>query len=102
MAPTEITLSLPFDVQTLIDICRQNDVSKLGLFGSMARGDATGHSDIDVLVEFSKEKSLLGLVRLERELSEALGRKVDLVTAEALSPYIRDSVEEDLRILYET
>ena len=67
----------PFDVSRLIDICRQNDVSMVGVFGSMARGEARKKSDIDLIVRFSKRKSLLALVRLERELTEALGKKVD-------------------------
>ena len=52
----------------------------IGVFGSTARGESNQESDIDLLVKFAEKKSLLGLVRLERELSEALGRKVDLLT----------------------
>lgn len=94
-------LTVPFDTHRLIEICRQNDVSRIGLFGSMARGEANEHSDIDLLVEFSKRKSLLALVRLERLLSEALDRKVDLLTDAAISPYLRDRVYRDLRVIYE-
>ena len=93
--------TLPFDPSRLIEICRQNDVSRVGIFGSMARGEADEQSDIDLLVEFSKRKSLLALVALERQLSAALGRKVDLLTEAALSPYLRDKIKRDLRILYE-
>jgi predicted nucleotidyltransferase len=92
---------LPFDTRRLIEICRQNDVAKVGIFGSMARGEADERSDIDLLVEFSRRKSLLALVALERQLSAALGKKVDLLTDAALSPYLRDRVKRDLRILYE-
>ena len=84
----------------MIDICRQNDVSMIGVFGSMARGEAKKQSDIDLIVRFSKRKSLLSLVRLERELTEALGRKVDLLTEAALSPYIRESVLNELKVVY--
>ena len=63
---------LPFDSTKLIEICRQNDVSKVGVFGSMVRGEATVDSDIDLLVEFSKRKSLLNVVALERQLSAVL------------------------------
>jgi uncharacterized protein len=90
----------PFDLSRMIDICRQNDVSMIGVFGSMARGEAKKKSDIDLIVRFSKRKSLLAIVRLERELSEALGRKVDLLTEAALSPYIRDSVLKELKVVY--
>lgn len=92
-----------FDVAKLIEICRQNDVSKVGLFGSMARGEANENSDIDLLVEFSRRGvTLLDVVRIERELSEALGRKVDLVTEGAISPYLRDRIFADLKMIYET
>ena len=93
--------SYPFNVTRLIDICRQNDVSMVGVFGSMARGKAKKKSDIDLLVRFSKRKSLLAVVRLERELSEALGRKVDLLTEGALSPYLRDRILSETKVVYE-
>lgn len=72
----------------------------LGIFGSAARDEATAQSDVDLLVKFSKQKGLFALVRLERILSEALGRKVDLLTEAALSPYLRENVLSDLRVLY--
>jgi uncharacterized protein len=93
--------TLPFDTNKLIEICRQNDVSRIGVFGSMARGEANAQSDIDLLVEFSKRKSLLALVALERQISTALGRKVDLLTEAAISPYLRDRIKRDLQIIYE-
>ena len=94
-------MPLPFDTNKLIEICRQNDVSRIGVFGSMARGEANDQSDIDLLVQFSKRKSLLALVALERRLTEALGRKVDLLTEAALSPYLRERIMRELRVIYE-
>ena len=91
----------PFDISKLIEICRQNDVAKVGVFGSMARGEATEQSDIDLIVEFSKRKGLLALVALERRISAALGRKVDLLTEAALSPYLRDRVLREVKVIYE-
>jgi hypothetical protein len=73
----------------------------VGIFGSVARGEATDQSDIDLLVHFSKPKSLLALVALERQLTAALGRKVDLLTEAALSPYLREQVMRELRVIYE-
>lgn len=87
----------PFNVSRLVDICCQNDVSMVGVFGSMARGEAKKKSDIDLVVR----KSLLAVVRLERELSEALGRKVDLLTEVAISPYLRERIMKELRVIYE-
>jgi len=72
----------------------------VGVFGSMARGEAEAQSDIDLLVRFSKRKSLLEMVKLEREVSAALGRKVDLLTEGAISPYLRDRVKRELRVIY--
>ncbi|MBS1790364.1 MAG: nucleotidyltransferase family protein [Acidobacteria bacterium] len=94
-------MSQLFDVAKLIEICRQNDVSKIGLFGSMARGEANESSDIDLLVDFSTRKSLIDLVALENQLTDALGRKVDLLTEPAISPYLRDRILADLKVIYE-
>lgn len=90
-----------FDTRRLIDICQQNDVNFVGLFGSMARGDATNQSDIDLLVKFSERKSFLALVRLERELTTAMGRKVDLLTEASLNPHLREDILHDLQVIYE-
>ncbi len=65
----------PFDTRKLIDVCRQNDVVKIGVFGSMVRGEANEDSDIDLIVEFSKRKSLLALVALERRLARESGAR---------------------------
>jgi uncharacterized protein len=84
-----------------INLCRENDVKVISMFGSMARGEATDQSDIDLLVDFTKRKSLLDLVTLERKISGVFGRKVDLLTEAALSPYLRDRIRKDLHKLYE-
>ena len=96
-----VMTTYPFDVARLIDICRQNDVSMVGVFGSVARGEARKKSDIDLIVRFSKRKSLLAIVRLERELTEALGRKVDLLTEAAISPYLRERILKEMQVVYQ-
>jgi len=96
-----MTDELPFDVERLIELCRQSDVVQIALFGSMARGEANQQSDIDLLVKFSKPISLLRFTALKRQLSEVLGRKVDLLTEAAISPYLRDKIEQDLQVIYE-
>lgn len=98
---TEAMATYPFDTHKLIELCRQNDIVKVGVFGSMARGEATEQSDIDLLVAFSERKSLLALVALERKLSLALGRKVDLLTEAAISPYLRDRILREQQVIYE-
>ena len=94
-------IPLPFDPESLIALCRQNDIARIGLFGSTARGEDTEESDLDFLVEFAAPKSLLYVVRLERQMSESLGKKVDLLTEAAISPYIRDNILADLRVIYD-
>jgi hypothetical protein len=94
-------IAFPFDTNLIIQICRDNDIAMVGLFGSTARGEATAKSDIDLLVRFAQRKSLLTVVRLERELSEALGGKVDLVTEASISPYLSESIFQDLVVIYE-
>lgn len=89
------------DLSILKEACRQNDVAFLGVFGSFARGDFKTTSDIDLLVRFSKRKSLLELVRIEREFSSQLGKPVDLVTEDSVSPYIIKNIKRQLKTVYE-
>jgi hypothetical protein len=63
-------------------------VRSLGLFGSYARGDAGKRSDVDLLVEFDEVPGLFEFIELENRLSKLLGKKVDLVTKDALKPAI--------------
>jgi len=73
------------------------DPIKVGIFGSFARGDNKKGSDIDILVEFKESPSLLTLIKLENDLSEILGIKVDLVTTGALkNKRIKKSIKKDL------
>lgn len=87
----------------LRDFCRRHHIKKLALFGSVLRDDFRPESDIDVLVEFEAGRSpgLLGLARMERELSSMVeGRRVDIRTAEDLSPYFRQDVLSTAEIHY--
>ena len=85
----------------LLEICKNNDIIFLAIFGSFIRGDFTKESDIDLLVRFSKPKSLLELVRIERVLSEVLERKTDLLTEASISPYLRDKIKNEMEVVYE-
>jgi predicted nucleotidyltransferase len=81
-------------------------VKRIALFGSVVRGQDTPGSDIDILVTLKprSERPPLGLfkwIALEEELSERLSRKVDLVSEDGLSPYIRPYVDREKVILYE-
>jgi uncharacterized protein len=89
------------DTEKFVEVCRRNEVQSIGIFGSFARGEANENSDIDLLVKFKNRKSLLALVKLERELSESLERDVDLLTEASISPHLLDSILKDLRTIYE-
>lgn len=67
-------------------------VQSLALFGSVARGEATSESDVDLLVEFSEPVGLLEFVRLRRHLEVALGVRVDLATPSALRADMRSRI----------
>ncbi|MBD1401278.1 nucleotidyltransferase family protein [Pelovirga terrestris] len=87
--------------QQLISILRQYGATQVGIFGSYARNEATPASDLDLLVNFSERKSLMTLARIRRELTEALGLEVDLLTEAAISPYLIDSIKSQQRIIYQ-
>lgn len=67
-------------------------VEKLGIFGSVARGENTANSDIDILVEFKNPVGFFHFIRLENYLSELLGKKVDLISQKAPKPAIKEDV----------
>jgi uncharacterized protein len=93
---------LPLDPAILAELCRRHHIRKLSLFGSMLKGAARPDSDIDLLVEFEPEAtpSLLTMAAIEIELTDLLGQKVDLRTAEDLSRYFRDEVVHEAEPQY--
>jgi len=90
------------DEAKLAGICRRYQVRELAVFGSAAKGEMRPDSDVDLLVEFLPEAQigLLEHAGLMLDLSELLGRKVDLVSKRALKPLIRDSVIREARPVY--
>ena len=74
------------------EVEREYSVKTIVVFGSVARNEQTGKSDIDLLVEFSKPVGFVTFMRLENFLSERLGNPVDLVTSDSLKPVIRQDV----------
>jgi hypothetical protein len=94
-------LRIPIDHDRIADFCRRNHIRKLSFFGSVIRDDFTPDSDVDVLVEFEPGKTPgLAFFGMERELSEILGRKVDLNTVGFLSKYFRDEVLQEAESTY--
>jgi predicted nucleotidyltransferase len=94
--------SLSISKPAIAEFCRRNRIRRLSLFGSILRVDFTEQSDVDVLVEFEPGARIgLRFFALERELSDLLGRKVDLNTAGFLSKYFRDDVLAEAEPLYD-
>lgn len=85
-------ISLEDIKQRIAPILRRHQVTRAAIFGSFAAGQPKQESDLDLLVEFDGEKSLLDLVALKLELEAALSREVDVLTYRALHPLIREKV----------
>jgi len=76
----------------IIEIAQGHGARNVRLFGSVARGDDTEASDLDLLIEMEPGRSLLDIIAIKQDLEELLGCKVDVVTEAAISPYLRDKV----------
>jgi len=83
-----------------IEYLTENGAKRIALFGSYVNGEAGRESDLDILAEFSVRKSLLQLVRLERELSELVGIKVDLLTEASISPHLIDGIKKEMEVIF--
>jgi predicted nucleotidyltransferase len=90
------------DADRIADFCRRWNVTELALFGSVLRDDFRVDSDVDVLITLSPDAhvGLFDLAHMERELTDILGHKVDLVTKGGLKAGIRDSVLSSAEVLY--
>ena len=90
------------DTERIATFCRRHHIRRLSFFGSVLRDDFRPDSDVDVLVEFEPDHtaSLLGMAGLELELTELLGRQVDLRTPAELSRYFRDEVMQTSEVQY--
>ncbi len=84
-------------------ILENNGIEYAALFGSRARGDNRPDSDYDILIRFRKggEPGFFKYMEIEGKLSEILKRKVDLVTQDSLSPYIKNYVMKDLKVIHQ-
>ena len=88
----------------LAEFCKRNYIRRLSLFGSAISGELGPDSDIDLLVEFEEGHTpgLFSIIRMEMELAEGLGRKVDLRTPGDLSRYFRDEVIRNAKLQYQS
>jgi predicted nucleotidyltransferase len=90
-----------FPKERIADFCRKHHIRKLAIFGSVLRSDFRDDSDIDVLVEFEPgQVPGLEFFSMQDELSEILGRKVDLNTPQCLSRYFRAEVLQEALVQY--
>ena len=86
--------------QKIIPILKKHNVTRAGIFGSYARGDAKKNSDIDILVEIKEDISLLDFIGIKHSIEDALGKKVDLVEYHTIKPRIKERVmREEVAIL---
>ena len=81
---------------------RQAGIVRMSLFGSVARGEATARSDVDLLVKFDPDArmDLIRMIELEEYLGNQLGRVVQFTTEPIRNPYLRTSIEEDLKVVF--
>lgn len=98
---TMTTKATELNIPAITKICKAHDIVSVKLFGSFADSSQHAESDIDLLVRFAHQKSLLEIVRIKREFTEALGVEVDLVTERAISPYLRDEILNTSKVIYE-
>jgi predicted nucleotidyltransferase len=79
----------------VLEIAQRHGARNVRLFGSVARGETTEISDLDLLIEMEPGRTLLDIVAVKQDLEELLGCKVDVVTEAAISPYLRDKVLQE-------
>lgn len=87
----------------IVDLCKKNKVRELSLFGSRARGDGRTDSDFDLLVDFRPDANidLFDYARMQVDLEELIGIKVDLVEKAGLKKFVRDRVLAEAQVIYE-
>lgn len=95
-----LPIKVPAD--RIAEFCKRHHIVRFSFFGSVLREDFGPESDVDVLVEFAPDQTpgLLRMAGLELELTDLLGRKVDLRTAAELSRYFRDQALKESEVQY--
>ncbi len=88
------------EIQIIIEILKPYNPKRIGLFGSVARNEETPTSDIDILYSFNTPISLFGLVDIQNALQKKLSKKIDLVSENAVHPLLKESIFNDLKIIY--
>ena len=88
-------------LKLIVERLRKHGAIKIVLFGSYARGEEKKGSDIDLIVNLPRKLSLLDIIGIEQELSEISGKKIDLLTEEAVHPLIKEKIKQEKIILYQ-
>jgi len=76
------------------ELRKKYKIKKITIFGSYARGEQKERSDIDLIVDFEETPTLIELLKMEDEIESLLGVKVDLLTEEGVSPFIKPYIKE--------
>ena len=85
----------------IVNYLKEYHPNKIGIFGSFSRNEPE-FNDIDVLIDFNEPVTLIQLIRMERELSELVGKKVDLISSNAIkNRKLKGYIEKDLQIIYQ-
>jgi|SRR3989344_6596032 len=84
----------------IIPILQANGVEYAAIFGSTARGESGPESDIDILVRFNRDISLLDHIGVAQELEDVLQKKVDLIPEASLKAHVAPNIIKDLKVLY--
>lgn len=87
-------------IDIIIDTLKPYHPTKIGIFGSMARGEATQNSDIDILYNLRETIGLFKLIGLKQTLEEKLNLKVDLVSEKYVDPKLKPHILNDLKLIY--
>ncbi len=83
----------------LWEVARRQGVLRLRVFGSWARGDAGPDSDLDLLVNVEPGTSLFDMIGLQQDLEDLVGSKVDVLTEDGISPYVKERILAEARPL---
>lgn len=86
--------------QSIVQKLKPYSPSKIGVFGSYARGKENKASDLDLLISLRKRINLFELMSLEEELSSMLGIEVDLVTEKSINKYIKPYIQKDIIYIF--
>ena len=83
----------------ILPVLKKYEVKRAAFFGSLVRGEMNKDSDIDMLVEFQGEKSLLDLSGLKIELEELLNKKIDILTYNSLHPLLKEKILNEQKVI---